>query len=347
MRRDVLTLQEKMVELRAAIPALVKRAYSEEVNYDFVKIDDIFHYLTRSMNEQKVNMDIEFERATKKDDVGNPMFIQYQASCQMWLYEADLGLRWINAEDPEDFIQTTIHAIGVHAMPEKAKGSGWTYALKYYLLNKFCIDQGGEDPDMQQSEYLPDDSGSKNPVDEDKNADNTEEIIAKPEVQADDQDSGEAVGQQAESQKRESPVSPHILPENGQAVSLPDGVEPDEQMQIPGTENQQNAEVQTESKAATKPASKRTVKATPKVAQKTVPDEGTKTGNSSESGMTVEEASNVICNIGIYRNNNKTLGEIAKEGDIESLQWYAKNYKGPNQQLREGAAVLLKAAGAA
>ncbi|MFR5631443.1 MAG: ERF family protein [Monoglobales bacterium] len=315
MRRDVLTLQEKMVELRAAIPALVKRAYSEEVSYDFVKIDDIFRHLTRAMNEQKVNMDIEFEHATRKDDAGNPMFIQYQASCQMWLYEADLGLRWINAEDPEDFVQTTIHAIGVHEMPEKAKGSGWTYALKYYLLNKFCIDQGGEDPDKKQTEYR----------------------------QEDDRNSEESVGQLVESPKREVPVSPHILPENGQEVTLPDGVEPDEQMRIPGTENQQKAEVQAESKAAAKPASKGTVKAT----QKTVPDEVVKTENSSESGMTVEEASNVICNIGIYRNNNKTLGEIAKEGDIDSLQWYAKNYKGPNQQLREGAAVLLKAASVA
>lgn len=323
MRHDVLTLQEKMVELRTAIPALVKRAYSEEVSYDFVKIDDIFRYLTRAMNEQKVNMDIEFERAAKKDEIGNPVFIQYQANCQMWLYEADLGLKWVNAEDPEDFIQTTIHAIGVHEMPEKAKGSGWTYALKYYLLNKFCIDQGGEDPDMRQTEYLPDDRSSENRVEVDTTADYLEEVPVKPgeqiKKQKEAQNSRETVGEQMEAAEREVPVSPHILPENGQAVSLPDGVEPDEQMQIPGTAKQRKAAIQTEPK----------------------------TVESSKMGMTVEEASNVICNIGIYRNNHKTLGEIAREGDMESLQWYAKNYKGPNQQLREGAAVLLKAAGTA
>ncbi|WP_289772531.1 hypothetical protein [Faecalibaculum rodentium] len=46
MENKRLTLQEKMVRIRTRIPSLVKQAYSEEVSYDFVKIDDIFRYLT-------------------------------------------------------------------------------------------------------------------------------------------------------------------------------------------------------------------------------------------------------------------------------------------------------------
>jgi len=58
MENKILTLQEKMVRIRARIPSLVKQAYSEEVSYDFIKIDDIFRYLTPAMNEYGVNFDI-------------------------------------------------------------------------------------------------------------------------------------------------------------------------------------------------------------------------------------------------------------------------------------------------
>lgn len=149
MENKILTLQEKMVRIRAKIPALVKQTYSEEVSYDFIKIDDIFRYLTPAMNEQGVNFDIISETATRKDERGNPMFVEYIPLYQMWIYEADLTFQWTNAGNPEDQLQVTAHAIGFHQMPEKAKGSGWTYCLKYYLLNKFCINQGGDDPDMR------------------------------------------------------------------------------------------------------------------------------------------------------------------------------------------------------
>lgn len=149
MAGESLSLQEKMVLIRAKIPALVKRAYSEDVNYDFTKIDDVFRYLTPAMNEYKVNWEIEEEKATLKDELGNPIFVRYIDKVMMWMYEADLRIRWINAENPDDNTSVTLHAIGTHELPEKAKGSGWTYALKYYLLDKYGIDQGAEDPDMR------------------------------------------------------------------------------------------------------------------------------------------------------------------------------------------------------
>lgn len=144
-----LSLQQKVVQIRKRIPTLVKKTYSEEVNYDFVKIDDVYRYLAPAMNDYQVNLEVISETATKKDELENPLFIQYVAQTQMWMYEADLTLRWINAEEPQEADTVVIHAIGSHEFPDKAKGSAWTYAMKYYLLNKFCIDQGGEDPDMR------------------------------------------------------------------------------------------------------------------------------------------------------------------------------------------------------
>ena len=67
----------------------------------------------------------------------------------------------------------------------------------------------------------------------------------------------------------------------------------------------------------------------------------------NQSSMTVEEASNVICNCGLYR--GKTLGEIARSGEdgIQNLKWFVNSYRGRNEELRIGARVLLEAAMAA
>lgn len=148
-----MTLQEKFVEIRKAIPALVKRRYNENVDYDFLKIDDIYRFLTPAMNEFGVNFDIVDETATNTDENGTQVFVRYISGVNYWLYEADLKLLWTNVEDPQDFKEIKIHAIGTNEMPDKAKGSALTYALKYYFFNKFTIDQGGDDPDMQQEYY--------------------------------------------------------------------------------------------------------------------------------------------------------------------------------------------------
>ena len=148
-----MTLQEKFVEIRKAIPALVKRRYNENVDYDFLKIDDIYRFLTPAMNEFGVNFDIVDETATNTDENGNQVFVRYISGVNYWLYEADLKLLWTNVEDSQDFKEIKIHAIGTNEMPDKAKGSAITYALKYYFFNKFTIDQGGDDPDMQQENY--------------------------------------------------------------------------------------------------------------------------------------------------------------------------------------------------
>jgi hypothetical protein len=44
-------------------------------------------------------------------------------------------------------IEATVHAVGWNDDPAKAKGAAHTYALKYYLFEKFTVDQGEDDPD--------------------------------------------------------------------------------------------------------------------------------------------------------------------------------------------------------
>ena len=62
-------------------------------------------------------------------------------------YEADLTIRWTNLDNDDETLEATVHALGWNDDPAKAKGAAHTYALKYYLFEKFTVDQGEDDPD--------------------------------------------------------------------------------------------------------------------------------------------------------------------------------------------------------
>lgn len=149
-----LTLQQKFVKLREAVPEITQKAHSEGVKYKFAKIFDVFELLTPAMNQWGVNFEIVGEEATRHYENGDPMYYHcYTLRTRngercVWVYEADLTIAWINADNPKDCVEVTLHAIGTNdGGPDKAKGSAWTYCLKYYLFEKFGIDQGEDDPD--------------------------------------------------------------------------------------------------------------------------------------------------------------------------------------------------------
>lgn len=152
-RPKALTLQQKFIKLREAIPAIVKAKHSEGVEYKFAKISDVYRLLTPAMNEHGVNFDIVAETATRHTPEGDPLYYHHYTMNErgvqrtVWVYEEDLTIRWTNADNPEDILEVTLHAIGTNdGGPDKAKGSALTYCLKYYLFEKFGIDQGEDDP---------------------------------------------------------------------------------------------------------------------------------------------------------------------------------------------------------
>lgn len=149
-----LNLNQKMIKIRKKLPALIRKRYSEEVNYDFVKLDDINQFLTPALNKYGVDFDIIREIATQTDESGRPVFLVRDGN--IWRYEADLEICWINADHPEEKLTSVIHLVGSNDVADKAKGTAITYGLKYYLLNKFNIPQNGEeDPDMRGKKEEP------------------------------------------------------------------------------------------------------------------------------------------------------------------------------------------------
>ena len=148
-----LTLRQKLVEMRKACPEIVKKQHSDGVSYKYAKIYDVWEKITPIMNELGVDFDVISEQATRHAENGDPVYWitmqtkTYNGDKLMFLYEADLTIRWINLDNDDETLEAVVHALGWNDDPAKAKGAAHTYALKYYLFEKFSIDQGEDDPD--------------------------------------------------------------------------------------------------------------------------------------------------------------------------------------------------------
>ena len=151
--RQSMSLREKLVELRKACPKIIKEKHSDSVSYKYAKIYDVWEAITPAMNLLGVDFEVVSETATRHADNNDPLYYSTMTTRTrngdklMFLYEADLGIVWTNVDNEDDRIETTVHALGWNDDPAKAKGAAHTYALKYYLFEKFSIDQGEDDPD--------------------------------------------------------------------------------------------------------------------------------------------------------------------------------------------------------
>ena len=148
-----MTLRQKLVEMRKACPEIVKKKHSDGVSYTYAKIYDVWEKITPIMNALGVDFDVISETATKHSENGDPVYwITMQTKTRngdklMFLYEADIAIRWTNLDNDDETLEAVVHAIGWNDDPAKAKGAAHTYALKYYLFEKFTVDQGEDDPD--------------------------------------------------------------------------------------------------------------------------------------------------------------------------------------------------------
>lgn len=86
---NYMNLNQKMIRIRKKVPKLIRKRYSEDVTYDFVKLDDIYECLTPALNKYGVDFDILSERPTQMDEQGNSVFLKEMGA--LWRYEADLG----------------------------------------------------------------------------------------------------------------------------------------------------------------------------------------------------------------------------------------------------------------
>ena len=137
--KDTMNLQQKLIAISNEMPKLLKKHYSDEVDYDFVKIDDIFELLNPAFTKYHICLqELEETDATYSKVDGS------------WIYTAKLTFFIVNADCLDEKERVSIQLVGVHLdSPAKAKGAAWTYGFKYFFLYKFRMKQETEDPDMK------------------------------------------------------------------------------------------------------------------------------------------------------------------------------------------------------
>lgn len=126
------------------LPYIMKEKQTDNVKYKSFKIDDIWKAIQPKMNELGVNTRVVSENSASYETYERKT---YNGTETMFLYQSDITIHWVNAEDPNDKIEKQIHAIGSNNDPAKAKGAAHTYVFKYDLCYMFSVPMGDIDPD--------------------------------------------------------------------------------------------------------------------------------------------------------------------------------------------------------
>lgn len=151
-----LNLVQKLAKIRAISDAVSKdkRGY----NYKYADITSILAKVTAGMKKYNVSLmpgivpgtaDVQQSTIvnTKFDKTGKP----YEQTSTEMLVKADMVFKWVNDDDPSDYIDVPWVVTGSQSDPSQALGSGLTYCTRYFLCNFFQIAQPETDVDEYRS----------------------------------------------------------------------------------------------------------------------------------------------------------------------------------------------------
>lgn len=149
-------LVQKLAQIRGMADAVQKN--SKGYNYKYADITSILAKVTAGMKKYGVSLipmvvpetaSVEQNQyfTKKTDKAGN----QYDQSTIESLVTADMIFKWVNDDDPEDFIDVPWFMTGAQTDPSQAFGSGITYCTRYFLTSYFQIAQPESDVDSYRS----------------------------------------------------------------------------------------------------------------------------------------------------------------------------------------------------
>lgn len=151
-----MNLTQKLAKIRAMsdVVSKEKRGY----NYSYADITTILANITSGMKKYGVSLipSIVPETASVEQNVVvNTKFDKtgkaYDQTATEMLVKADMVFKWVNDDDPTDFIDVPWFVTGSQGDPSQALGSGLTYCTRYFLTNFFQIAQADSDVDTYRS----------------------------------------------------------------------------------------------------------------------------------------------------------------------------------------------------
>lgn len=141
-----LNLYQKLAKIRmiADVAAKDKRGF----NYSYADITQILAKVTAGMNRYGVSLlpgIVHESFDVQKVEIHNTKFTKngemYDDTSTEMLVKADMEFKWVNNDNPEEFIVVPWALTGMQSDPSQATGSGLTYCTRYFLSNYFQIAQ--------------------------------------------------------------------------------------------------------------------------------------------------------------------------------------------------------------
>lgn len=151
-----LNLMQKLAKIRSISDVAQKN--KKGYNYTYTDITAILANVTAGMKKYGVSLipSIVPETSevsqnvvvsTKFDKTGKT----YNQTTTEMIFKADMVFKWVNDENPEEYIEVPWFVTGSQSDPSQALGSGLTYCTRYFLTSFFQIAQPDTDPDTYRS----------------------------------------------------------------------------------------------------------------------------------------------------------------------------------------------------
>lgn len=153
---EQLNLVQKLAKIRAIsdVVSKEKRGY----NYTYADITTILANITAGMKKYGVSLIPSVVPGTaevSQNVVTNTKFDKtgkaYDSTATEMLVKAEMVFKWVNDDNPEEFIEVPWFVTGSQTDPSQAFGSGLTYCTRYFLCNYFQIAQSDSDVDTYRS----------------------------------------------------------------------------------------------------------------------------------------------------------------------------------------------------
>ncbi len=153
---ETLNLIQKLAKIRAISDVVSKE--KSGFNYKYADITTILANITAGMKKYGVSLipSIVPETAVvSQNEIVNTKFDktgkQYTQTTTEMLVRAEMTFRWVNDENPSDFIDVPWFLTGSQSDPSQALGAGLTYCTRYFLTSFFQIAQADSDVDAYRS----------------------------------------------------------------------------------------------------------------------------------------------------------------------------------------------------
>lgn len=156
MSEENLSLIKKLAKIRNISDVAQKN--KQGYGYTYTDITEILANVTAGMKRYGVSLlpsivpgTSKIEQVTTVNTKTDKQGRTYDKKDTEMLFSADMVYKWVNDDNPEEFIEIPWAVVGAQSDPSQSLGSGLTYCSRYFLTNYFQIAQSDLDVDAYRS----------------------------------------------------------------------------------------------------------------------------------------------------------------------------------------------------